>query len=279
MPGSFWVNGQTGYDISLIKVNELGAFEWQEYISFEDGKADHGLWVETAPDGGFLITGDTQAFTTNYDYDAFILKTTPDGTVEWMTTYGNVWPMYEGSYRLLQCSDGGYFICGYQNDDGVDNNWYVVKTDDAGNQLWSHVIGGTYHEKAFNVCETNDGGFAVTGNYHAGNWNSFLTKYSADGDTLWTKMWGKTDYTECNYDIRQLDDGGYITIGSSLATGQPFKIYLSRLSAETGTSIVNSVLSFTGEVELSAIQPNPFHSSTVVSLNVKPKLRIRKFKG
>ena len=75
---------------------------------------------------------------------------------------------------------------------------------------WTHTIGGTYHDKAFNACETADGGYAVTGTYYKNdNWNSFIVRYTSGGDTLWTKMWGDPDHSRHNYDIKELDDGGF----------------------------------------------------------------------
>jgi hypothetical protein len=258
MCGSYWYDGFNGYDIVMFKVTELGALEWKEYFNLDDASADHGMWVETAPDGGFIVAGKTQAFTTNWDDDAFIMKVTPLGTLESITTIGEAWPMYEGAHRLLQCSDGAWLICGYQNDDWLDNNWYVVKTGDNG---WTHIIGGTYHEKAFNACETTDGGYAVTGNYHFENsWNSFIVRYTADGDTLWTKMWGDPDQSQNNYDIKQLDDGGFITVGSTAGTGNP-NVYLTRLSAGT-TGVKDVSQSGLNTIEILAVQPNPFREIT-----------------
>ena len=276
MCGSSWTSSSNGYDIVLTKVNELGAFEWKHNYDLDDGKAEHGIWVEVSADGDILVAGDTQAFNPNYDYDAVIMTTTPLGTLLSINTFGEDWPMYEAANRLLQCSDGSRLICGYQNDDGLDNNWYVVKT---GSNGWTHVIGGTYHEKAFNACETADGGFAVTGNYHFENsWNSFIVRYTADGDTLWTKMWGDPDQSQNNYDIKQLDDGGFITVGSTAAAGENPGIYLTRLSAGT-TGTGKPYLQSGNNVELVGIQPNPFNRSTQLSykLNLESRISVTLF--
>jgi hypothetical protein len=199
------------------------------------------------------------------------MKTTPSGTLEAITTIGDDWPMYEGAYRLLQCSDGHNLICGYQNDDGLDNNWYVVKT---GTNGWTHVIGSTYHEKAFNACETSDGGYAVTGNYHHNSsWNFLIVRYTVDGDTLWTKMWGNADQDQNNYDIKQLDDGGFITVGSTAAAGENPTVYLTRLSAGT-TGLDEPVADGSKPIEILCIQPNPFNGITRLSYHVNTESRV-----
>jgi hypothetical protein len=264
MTGSIWFDGYNGYDITLTKVNELGAFEWKEHYNFEQGKAEHGLWVEVTNDGSFLVTGYTQAFNPNYDYDAYIMKTTPLGTLESFTNVGEDWPMYEGAHRLLQCSDGHLLLCGYQNNDGIDNNWYVVKTGDNG---WTHLIGGTYHDKAFNACETADGGYAVTGTYYENdNWNCFIVRYTSEGDTLWTKMWGDPDHSRYNYDIKELDDGGFITIGSITTGATTSALYLTRLVPGSATGIHYEAYNL---IESVVLKPNPFNEKTLLSLDLK----------
>ena len=271
MTGTFWLNSSNGFDIFLRKTDTIGIEQWTTYLNFDAGKADQGVWIETAPDGGYLITGETQAFNSNYDYDAFILKTTFDGTEEWMVKYGSAWPSYEGSYRLLQASAGGYLICGYQYEDGSDKDWYVVKTNSLGAEEWHHTIGNTYHDVAFNACETADSGFAVTGNYYLNdNWNSFIVKYNSDGDTLWTKLWGDPEHTRNNYDIKQLDDGGYITLGTIKPTGGETDFYLTRLSAATtGISDHNQFTS--SQIEFISVQPNPSSNSTVISYKLNSR--------
>lgn len=271
MCGSNWYSG-TGYDVVLIKVNELGALEWKEHFNLDGSSAEHGVWVETAPTGSFLIAGETQAFTTNYDYDAFVMMTTPSGTLESITTFGEPWPMYEGANRLLQTSDGHWLIAGYQNNDGIDNNWYVVKTGTSG---WTHVIGGTYHDKAFNACETSDGGYAVTGTYYEnGNWNSCIVRYTTDGDTLWTKKWGDPDHSKYNYDIKELDDGGFITVGSVAATGQNPNVYLTRLIPGT-VGAEEHISELRKELEILSVRPNPSRGSTRITYTLDRKSTVK----
>lgn len=233
--GSYWATSQTGYDILIIKVSNLGLVEWRKSINLGESSADHASSIIQADDGGYLITGKTQAYSTNYDYDSYILKTNSAGEIIWLNTYGNNWPWYEQTYHIIKTSDNGFFICGNQDNEGIDKNWFVVKTDWDGNQLWSNnIVGGTYHEGAFYSCEMADGSYAVAGNYYQDVWKAFITKYNIYGDTAWTKMWGTgDDNSQYNYAIQQLEDGGFITVGSTTTANDGLNIYLSRLSAET----------------------------------------------
>ncbi len=268
--GHYWASSQTVYDIWLVKTDSLGLEEWTQVINFEDGMADYAMGIELADDGGYLVTGETQAFSGDYSENAYILKTDMMGEMVWLKTYGDSWPWYESSYNIIHTSDGGFLICGNQDNDGVDKNWFVVKADGNGDEIWSdNTIGGTYHDGAFYACETNDGGYAVAGNYHEGTWNPFITKYSVDGDTLWTKMWTTgDDNSQYLYCIRQLDDGGYITVGSTTTNSGGHNIYLARLTPETVGIYNPERLISKDEIELLSNRPNPFSSITIIPYNI-----------
>ena len=120
-----------------------------------------------------------------------------------------------------------------------------------------------YHDGAFFSCETSEGGYAIAGNVHQGTWNPYITKFSVDGDTLWTKMWTTgDDNSQYLYCIRQLDDGGYITVGSTTTNGGGHNIYLARLTPES-VGIDNNDFTNSKTVFLENY-PNPFYNSTVI---------------
>jgi hypothetical protein len=90
-----------------------------------------------------------------------------------------------------------------------------------GDTLWTRVYGGVYNESAFSVQPTRDAGYILTGysyTYGPGNYDVYLLKTDADGDTLWTRTFGGTDsdYGTC---VRQTDDGGYIIAGYTSSFG------------------------------------------------------------
>lgn len=264
--GHYWASSQTVYDIFLVKTNSLGAEEWTQVLNFEDGSAERAYGIEQADDGGYLVTGETQAFSGDYSENAYILKTNSVGEMEWLQTYGDVWPWYESTSHIIHTSDGGFLICGEQNNDGIDKNWFVVKTDGNGNEIWSdNSIGGTYHDVAFFACETNDAGYVVTGTVHQDVRNAFITKYNSDGDTLWTKMWGTgDDNSQYNYAIQQLEDGGYITAGSTTTNSGDHNIYLTRLNPDFVGINNPDYLTSNIEIELFESRPNPFTIKTVI---------------
>jgi len=65
------------------------------------------------------------------------------------------------------------------------------------------------------VIETSDGGYAIIGSTNstgAGNYDIWLLKTNANGDTLWTKTYGGPNNDE-GYCLRQTNDNGFIITG------------------------------------------------------------------
>jgi len=266
--GGYWATSQTGYDVQVFKTNSLGLEEWRYTYSFEPQTSEHSSDIIETSDGNLLITGETQAFQELWCDNMYLLCLNMVGEQLWINTYGSPWPMYEQSYAVIEHSSGGFFLAGNQNDDGLDNNWYVVRTDGFGNFLWNNSFGGTYHDKAFTACEDIDGGFIAGGSYWDETWKAMIAKYTIEGDTLWTKLWGYEGLSQYIYDVQALVDGGYIAVGSTQTDAEELKIFLTRLSPDA-VGVDDKPIRFSGdEIELLEIAPNPISSSAKISFDL-----------
>lgn len=103
-----------------------------------------------------------------------------------------------------------------------------------GDTLWTRVYGGQYNEDAFSVEQTSDGGYIVAGysyTFGLGNYDVWLLKTEADGDTAWSRTYGDTrgDY---GYSVRQTTDGGYIIAGWTETTGNGNDVYLLKTDGD-----------------------------------------------
>ena len=94
-------------------------------------------------------------------------------------------------------------------------------------QEWT--FGGTDYHRGNSVQQTTDGGYIITGDTESfGNGNSdvYLIKTNGNGDSLWTKTFGGTDYDRGN-SVQQTTDGGYIVCGWIYVTEcSPSEVYL-----------------------------------------------------
>lgn len=84
------------------------------------------------------------------------------------------------------------------------------------------TFGGSNNEAGYSVQQTTDGGYVIVGgtnSFGAGNYDVYLIKTNANGDTLWTKTFGGGNYDE-GYSLKQTNDGGYVLTGSTSSSGQ-----------------------------------------------------------
>lgn len=87
--------------------------------------------------------------------------------------------------------------------------------------LWTRLYGGSENEIGYCVQQTTDGGFILLGttkSYGAGNYDFWLIRTDASGDTLWTKTYGGSENDGCSW-VEQTNDGGFILTGSTLSIG------------------------------------------------------------
>jgi len=82
-------------------------------------------------------------------------------STRWSQTYGGT--ENDGALSLVQTSDGGYAMVGYTRSFGAgEDDFWFVKTDEAGNMQWNRTYGGTEGDYAFSLVETSDGGYAIS---------------------------------------------------------------------------------------------------------------------
>ena len=158
----------------------------------------------------------------------------------WWRTFGG--PNADGSSSVQQTSDGGYIIAGWTDSFGPgtpdSSNVYLIKTDAAGDTLWTRTYGGTGDDYANSVRQTSDGGYIVAGStssFNAGKGDVYLIKTNAVGDTLWTRTYGGTDLDQ-GMSVHQTPDSGYIVAGYSYPyAGANSDFYLVKTSASGDT--------------------------------------------
>ena len=121
-------------------------------------------------------------------------------------------------YKVINTADGGYAFCGYStsNSAGSDDA-YFLKMDAIGNVLWSKTWGGTGKDRAQDIVQTADGGFAIAGyttSPTAAYYDAFLIRTNGSGDTIWTRRFGTSGFDDANTDVTH-PDGGFVLGGQS----------------------------------------------------------------
>ena len=182
-------------------------------------RIDQALSLAQTADGGYVLAGFTYSFGAGR-YDFWLVKTDAYGNIEWNKTYGG--PDYDRAWSVIQTSDGGYAIAGYTESFGAGlNDFWLVKTDSAGNLEWNKTYGGTSRDVANALVQTSDGGYAIAGyteSFGAGSYDFWLVKTDAYGNAQWNKTYGGTN-DDWALSLVQTSDGGYAMAGSTYSFG------------------------------------------------------------
>jgi hypothetical protein len=120
---------------------------------------------------------------------------------------------------VAETSDSGYVMVG-STATGNTTDMMLAKVNKVGNLLWQKKIGGTANEEGLAIKVLPWGGIIATANtksYGTGG-DVMLVKMNADGDTLWTKVYG-TNGDDYGRVLEITDGGNYRITGVFFAGG------------------------------------------------------------
>ncbi|MHA1655540.1 MAG: SBBP repeat-containing protein, partial [Candidatus Heimdallarchaeota archaeon] len=237
--GSFYITGQTtsndfpltenafdsrfngNTEAFLAKFAADGSLLWSTYLGGSDWEL--GVSVAVAADDSCYVTGNTNSFDfpTKNAYsnncsgndDVFLAKFATDGSLLWSTYLGG--NNLDNALSITVAADGSCYVGGEteSHDFPTTTNAFgrvfvggyfdafVTKFSTDGDLLWSTYLGGTYNDGGWSVSLAGDGSCYVTGWTASfdfptspqaydrtlnGDWDVFLTKFSADGAFLWS---------------------------------------------------------------------------------------------
>ena len=202
------------------------------YGTIED---DYCFGAQQTADSGFILAGQTVMANAD-NASIYLVKTDSEGDTLWTSCVGGI--CANSGCKVQQTSDGGYIIVSDTFIGGAgDSDVLLVKTDDAGNEVWSRTYGGTGRDVGNFARQTQDGGYIIvaeTWSYGAGEESIYLIKTDADGDTLWTNTFGGHNCDE-GLCVQQIDDGNYIITGggnSYTTTSLYYDVYLLKIDPD-----------------------------------------------
>jgi len=133
------------------------------------------------------------------------------------------------NYEFKRTSDGGYIIVGQTFSFGAGGgDLLVMKLDSNGNIQWQKTYGGPGEDWAYDVEETQDGGYIVGGgtlSFGAGGNDMWILKLDSHGNVQWQKTYGGWGVgidglnAEYVHDLAKTSDGGYIVVGGTTSYG------------------------------------------------------------
>lgn len=224
LDGGYIVVGETelkeshDYVLWLFKTDANGNLEWNK--TFGTYCDEHGLSVVITSDGGFLIVGvilmDWESL-----YEIWLIKTDVEGNEEWNKTLGGI-SNDDMGFAGQQTTDDGFIITGSTATFPFENyDVLLIKTDVDGNEVWSKTFGGFDYDEGWDVYQTVDGGYIITGlteSYGSGSGDIWLIKTDVDGNKIWDKTYGGKNY-DWGISGHQTIDNGYIITGLTESYG------------------------------------------------------------
>ena len=198
----------------LTKFDQDGNKAWTRLVGSTANDVAHSMTISS--DGSVYLTGETHRSIDadgNSDApnsvpqgssDAFLTKFSSDGELIWNKQIGST--AYEQGRGIAAGSSSTIYLAGWTESsiiDGQSNNGgkdgLLAKYDLDGNLLWTRLIGSTGDEKLNALSVDLIGNVYVVGQTNSSSIDSqstggasdgFITKYSAGGDQLWTRIVG-----------------------------------------------------------------------------------------
>ncbi|MHA1556306.1 MAG: SBBP repeat-containing protein [Candidatus Heimdallarchaeota archaeon] len=212
------------YDVFVAKFESTGSLLWSTYLGGSEN--DQGFGIAVDADNICYVTGLTRSsnFPTLNPYDdylvnsgsslAFILKFSTSGNLLWSTYFGGSGSDSGNGITIDKNRD--CYITGYTSStdfptlnacNNTFNGWmdcFASKFSSDGNLLWSTYLGGSNEDYGYSIAVDTKGNCFVTGYTCSSDFltfkafdesynlfeDGFVTKYSSDGDLIWSTLIG-----------------------------------------------------------------------------------------
>ena len=254
--GSHWgnaVNNTTdgGYIIggkqNVIKTDSTGLVEWYEKLRFPFTHYIEDV-IETVA-GDYIVVGgvggDPGTGGHGQKGQAFILRMSEGGGVQWVKRYGIRNTPQDTFWGVVQADDGGFIVVGEKlqdrNFEFYDHFW-IMKTNGSGDFEWTHELGGNYWDEAKDIVKLSDDSYVVVGKMSQSNKNlNFkVVRVSASGAILWQNNHGNSNYDTATSVTATENEDIIVAAGYSRnSSGNPFEYRVWGVNAASGQIIWN----------------------------------------
>jgi hypothetical protein len=219
------------WDAFVSKLDVNGSVQWSKIYggSGNDG-AKNGI---STSDGGYIFTGKTQSndgdvIGNHGTQDVWVVKLNQSGTIQWQRSYGG--SGWDDSYMIKPTIDNGYIIIAESSSQDGDlsepSNYtdiWILKINSVGNIVWNKTYGGNFNDHGGSIIPLSDGSFIFSGYSNStigditsnqGGFDYWIVKIDSNGNLIWSKSYGGSDFDYAN-EIIQLNDGNFLLTGQS----------------------------------------------------------------
>lgn len=231
-------------DFWLIKLTKEGIISWEKSFGFIG--ADNGITLLQTSDNGYLITGVLDVTASNGQGnskttqkhaggDVWIIKTNSSGNLEWSRYFGGSFT--DTPFGIVETAENEFIIAASSdsNDFNISNNkgsydFWILKISSEGNLIWEKSFGGSEIDEPRGITATNDGNFVIVGDTRSsdqdvainnGGADLWLLKISTEGNLIWEKTYGGTNFDVAR-SISKTQDNGFLISGYSRSSNNDF---------------------------------------------------------
>ncbi|HYV93796.1 MAG TPA: T9SS type A sorting domain-containing protein [Chitinophagales bacterium] len=282
------------YDAWLVKINKHGKIIFSK--TYGGSASDNLVSVVETSHGKYVIGGST--FSTDGDVignhggagDYMLMRLNKKGDIKWSRCYGGSGSDFfhdavhgPGSTVVFggstNSSDGN--VTNYHG--GYSDSWVVKIKSQNGDIIWANCFGDTRTEACFGLIKTSDGYVSVSAVDSGGyccfeTWDAQAIKMDENGNELWSKVFGGTDYDLVNTGVETNDGGLMLNCVTSSTDGDitnyhggPEDGWLVKLNPD-GERI--SFQNETTSVSELKNYPNPFSTSTTISFSLSQPQKV-----
>ena len=197
-------------DILVIKTDAQGNLEWQR--SYGDAQDETANSIDISSDGGFIISGEVINENTGFSL-CYLIKIDDEGELAWSNTFGG--SLNDNGHSVISTNDAGFAITGMTRSLGDSNgDMWLIKVNANGQMEWERTYGGDYTEYGRTIQQTVDGGYIIIGqteSFALGYNDAYLIKTDAQGNEMWSQIFGGQGTDHGRQVVSTLDEGYLIS--------------------------------------------------------------------
>ena len=146
------------YNIYVVKTDSIGDSLWTRTYGGNDW--DFSYSIETTSDSGYIIAGETYSYGSGLS-DGYAIKLDSLGDTLWTKTFGGGGK--DVFYDVIETYNGNLLFAGSKTSVDGDTDYWLVKTDNYGNELWEYTAGDSLDEVINDVIELTDSNYYFIG--------------------------------------------------------------------------------------------------------------------
>lgn len=172
---------ETSWNVDIVRTDSEGNHVWTKVYGDRSINIDDAAYaVREVEGGGYIVGGFTMTLGAG-GADSWLLRIDSEGDTLWTRTYGSIYDEY--CLDVLQTSDGGYIMTGFQEIPDRGKDVYIVRTDQRGDTLWTKTVGGFNDDLGDQILITKNNQYVIVGyteSFGAGGRDVYLIKLASD---------------------------------------------------------------------------------------------------